>query len=70
MRQEYPNSVFFAARLLFEREHWWNRWLHNQTVRDMERLLHDRGLGADRGPGAPVTQRLIQRPDPALIPDR
>lgn len=43
VRTEYPNSVFFAARLLFEREHWWNRWLHNQTVRDMERLLHDRG---------------------------
>ena len=43
VRREYPNSVFFAARLLFEREHWWNRWLHNQTVRDMERLLHDRG---------------------------
>ena len=43
VRKEYPNSVFFAARLLFEREHWWNRWLHNQTVRDMERLLHDRG---------------------------
>jgi amino acid transporter len=42
-RAEFANSVFFAARLIFEREHWWNRWLHNQTVRDMERVLHDRG---------------------------
>jgi hypothetical protein len=44
-RREYPNSVFFSSRLMFDREHWWNRWLHNQTSFAMQRLLH--GAGAE-----------------------
>jgi hypothetical protein len=30
---------------MFEREHWWNRWLHNQTSFAMQRLLH--AVGAE-----------------------
>jgi amino acid transporter len=43
VRREYPSSVFFAARLLFDRENWWNRWLHNQTPLAMQRLLNQAG---------------------------
>jgi amino acid transporter len=44
VRTEFPNSVFFASRLVFETEHWWNRWLHSQTPLAMQRLLNEHGV--------------------------
>jgi len=44
VRDEYPNSVFFASRLVFDQEHWWNRWLHSQTPLAMQRILNARGV--------------------------
>jgi len=44
VRDEFPNSVFFASRLVFETEHWWNRWLHSQTPLAMQRILNDHGV--------------------------
>lgn len=40
---EYPNSVCFAAQLIFANDSWWVRWLHNQTALTMQRRLHMRG---------------------------
>lgn len=40
---EYPNSVCFAAKLVFARDSLWVRWLHNQTALTMQRRLHLRG---------------------------
>jgi amino acid transporter len=44
VRPDYPNSVYFASRLVFEHEHWWNRWLHHQTPLAIQRMLNVRGL--------------------------
>jgi len=40
---EYPNSVCFAAKLIFARDNLFVRWLHNQTALAMQRRLHLRG---------------------------
>ncbi len=40
---EYPNSVCFAAKLIFTRDNIFIRWLHNQTALAMQRRLHLRG---------------------------
>ena len=40
---EFPNSVFFASKLIFVHDNWWTRWLHNQTSLTMQRILHLRG---------------------------
>ena len=40
---EYPNSVCFAAKLIFPNDNLMVRWLHNQTALAMQRRLHLRG---------------------------
>ena len=40
---EYPNSVFFAAKLIFYNDNLFVRWLHNQTALSLQRRLHQRG---------------------------
>jgi len=40
---EYPNSVCFAAKLIFANDNLFVRWLHNQTALAMQRRLHLRG---------------------------
>ena len=40
---EYPNSVCFAAKLIFTQDNIFVRWLHNQTALAMQRRLHLRG---------------------------
>jgi hypothetical protein len=40
---EYPNSVCFAAKLIFANDNLLIRWLHNQTALTMQRRLHLRG---------------------------
>jgi hypothetical protein len=42
--QEFPRSVFFAGKLIFEREHFFNRFLHNQTALEMQNWLQFHGL--------------------------
>ena len=36
--------MFFASRLVFEHEHWWNRWLHHHTPLAMQRILNEFGM--------------------------
>ncbi|MBI5059439.1 APC family permease [candidate division KSB1 bacterium] len=42
--EEYPNSVFFAARLLFWKDSVWSRILHNETPLTIQRRLMFHGL--------------------------
>ena len=39
-RTKFPNSVFFAGQLLFARETWVNRFLHNHTAFSMQRRFY------------------------------
>ncbi len=40
----YPNTVFFAAKLLFRQENLFTRLLHNETALALQRRLHLRGV--------------------------
>jgi hypothetical protein len=43
INDEYPNSVCFAANLIFANDNLLVRWLHNQTALNLQRRLHKRG---------------------------
>lgn len=38
--ERYPNHVFFAGQLLFARETWLTRWLHNHTALALQRRFY------------------------------
>jgi len=42
--KEYERSMFFAGKLIFEREKWWDRLLHNETANQIQRRLQFDGL--------------------------
>jgi hypothetical protein len=42
--REYERSIFFAGKLIFERERWWDRLLHNETAYSIQRRLQFAGL--------------------------
>jgi len=42
--KEYERSMFFAGKLIFERERWWDRLLHNETAYQLQRRLQFAGL--------------------------
>jgi hypothetical protein len=42
--REYPRAIFFAGKLIFERERWFDRFLHNETAYAMQRRLQFAGL--------------------------
>jgi amino acid transporter len=44
--EEHPNAVFFAGKLVFEREVWFQRILHNETAYQIQRRLQFAGLNA------------------------
>jgi hypothetical protein len=37
--KEFPGSLFFAGQVIFERETWFRRLLHNQTAYAIQRRL-------------------------------
>jgi len=42
--KEFPNAVFFTSKLIFERENWMTRLLHNQAAMALQRRFHLRGM--------------------------
>ena len=44
LAREFPHTVFFAGKLIWKRETWWQRILHNETAYQIERRLHWKGL--------------------------
>jgi len=43
---EFPKAVFFAGKLVFERERWYQRFLHNETAYQIQRRLQFAGMNA------------------------
>src|SRR6185369_16319983 len=41
--REFPRSIFFLGTLVFERERWFHRILHNQTANRLQRRLQFAG---------------------------
>ncbi len=46
LSREYPRSIYFAGKLIFEEEHWFQRLLHNETGYQLQRRLQFAGLNA------------------------
>lgn len=44
VQQEFPNTVFFTSKLIFQHENWWTRLLHNQAAVAIQRKLHLEGM--------------------------
>jgi amino acid transporter len=40
----YPRAVFFGGKLIWKRESWWQRLLHNETAYQVQRRLQWKGL--------------------------
>lgn len=38
--KEFPNSIFFASKLIFAKDNWITRLLHNETAVTLQRRLH------------------------------
>jgi hypothetical protein len=43
---EFPRSIFFMGKLIFQKESWYHRILHNETAYQLQRRLHFDGLNA------------------------
>lgn len=41
--EEYPDCIYFASQLIFEKETWFLRALHNETPLSLQRRLHSLG---------------------------
>jgi hypothetical protein len=46
LRQEFPRSVVFSGKLVFEKEEWYHRLLHNETAMSIQRKLQFEGVQA------------------------
>jgi hypothetical protein len=46
IHREYRRALFFASRLVFEEERWYQILLHNETAHEIQRRLQFRGLNA------------------------
>jgi amino acid transporter len=44
--REFPRSMFFAGKLIFQSEQWYQRLLHNETAYQLQRRLQFLGLNA------------------------
>jgi amino acid transporter len=44
--QAYPRALFFAGKLVFQKEQWFQRVLHNETAYSLQRRLQFAGLNA------------------------
>ena len=42
--KDYPNSIFFTSKLVFEHDNWFTRLLHNQAALAIQRRLHFESL--------------------------
>ena len=44
LHKEYPQAVFFTSKLVFQKERWYQRFLHNETANQLQRKLQFDGL--------------------------
>ena len=43
VHEQFPNCIFFASKLVFEKENWFIRLLHNEAALAIQRRLHLQG---------------------------
>jgi hypothetical protein len=41
--REFPRAIFFAGKLVFQREKWYQQMLHNETAFDLLKRLNEAG---------------------------
>lgn len=44
IKDEFPSSVFFSARIVLKSENWLSRLLHNETPVTLQQRLHSKGM--------------------------
>ncbi len=44
IRKEFPVATFFTSKLIFQKERWYQRFLHNETANQLQRALQFDGL--------------------------
>ena len=42
--KEFHHATFFCGQVIFHRERWYDRWLHNQTAFAIQKRLQWAGL--------------------------
>ncbi len=62
--QEFPRSVFFAGKLIFEHERWYHRLLHNNSAIVLQKRLHWSGKAMMVMP-ARIVEHPRHHPPPA-----
>ena len=60
--KHYPKAIFFAGKLVFEEERWYQRLLHNETGYQLQRRLQFAGLNAMVLPVRVITSRPTTGP--------
>jgi hypothetical protein len=60
---ELPHAIFFAGKLVFERERWFQRLLHNETAYQIQRRLQFAGLNA-----MVLPVRVLEEAEVAAVP--
>jgi amino acid transporter len=61
--KELPHAIFFAGKLVFERERWFQRLLHNETAYQLQRRLQFAGLNA-----MVLPVRVMEEAEAAALP--
>ncbi len=44
VKKQYPRATFFAGQLVFQKDTWYQRWLHNETAYSLQRRLQWDGV--------------------------
>jgi hypothetical protein len=42
--QEYTRAIFYTGKLVFQKERWYQRFLHNETANQLQRRLQFAGI--------------------------
>ena len=61
--EEFPKAMFFANKLIFEEERWYQKLLHNETAYQLQRRLQFAGLQA-----MVLTVRVFAKNSPEVLP--
>src|SRR2546426_293945 len=69
LQRKYPRVMFFGGKLIWKRESWWQRILHNETAYQVQRRLQWKGLPMTvlplrTGEDAPSLAALAKTPEP------
>jgi hypothetical protein len=44
VKERFPQVTFFAGQLVFQKDTWYQRWLHNETAYSLQRRLQWDGV--------------------------